>query len=102
MTFEVFLILLAAFSIITSLFVEAVKMFFNSLKVNYASNILVLCIAALVGGLGTAFFYVWNDISWTATNIIGMFLMICANWLVSMLGYDKVVQAITQLKGGQK
>lgn len=101
MTFEMFLILLTAFSIITSLFVEAVKKLLNSLKVNYASNILVLCIAVIVGGFGTAFFYVWNDIAWTATNIICIFLMICANWLVSMLGYDKVIQAITQLKGGK-
>lgn len=101
MTFEVFMLLLTAFSIITSLFVEATKKLLNSLKVNYASNILVLCIAVLVGGFGTAFFYVWNDIAWTAANIICIFLMICANWLVSMLGYDKVVQAITQLKGGK-
>ena len=101
MSFEIFLFLLAAFSIITSLFVEATKKLLNSSKVNYASNILVLCISALVGGFGTAFFYVWNDIAFTSTNIICIFLMVCANWLVSMLGYDKVVQAITQLKGGK-
>jgi hypothetical protein len=102
MTFEVFMVLLTAFSIITSLFVEATKKLLDSSKVNYASNLLVLCIAVLVGGFGTAFLYVWKDLAWTATNIISIFLMICANWLVSMLGYDKVIQAITQLKGGQK
>ena len=101
MTFEVFLMLLAAFSILTSLFVEAVKMLLDSLKVGYASNILVLCLAALVGGIGTAFFYIWNSYAWTPTNIICIFLMICANWLVAMLGYDKVMQSITQMKGGK-
>ena len=99
MTFEVFMMLLFAFSIITSLFVEAGKKFLESLKVNYASNILVFCVAVFVGGFGTSFFYIWNDIAFTATNIISIFLMICANWLVAMLGYDKVMQAITQVKG---
>ncbi len=98
MTFEVFMMLVFAFSIITSLFVESGKKFLDSLKVNYASNILVFCVAVLVGGFGTSFFYMWNDIAFTATNIISIFLMICANWLVAMLGYDKVMQAITQLK----
>lgn len=101
MTFEIFIILLAAFSLFTSLFVEAIKMAFDSVEFPYASNIVVLCIAVLVGGFGTAFFYIWNDIAFTTTNTICIFLMVCANWLVSMLGYDKVVQAISQLKGGK-
>ena len=102
MTIEVFMILLAVFATFTSLFTEAIKRHLDSLKVAYASNILVLCASALVGGLGTLIFYIFNDYAWTATNIICIFLMVCANWLVAMLGYDKIMQAITQLKGGQK
>lgn len=102
MTFEIFLALLTAFSLFTGLFVEAVKMSFDALKINYASNIIALCVSALVGGLGTVLFIVWNDYGWTTQNIITVFLMVCANWLVAMLGYDKVVQAIKQLKGGRK
>lgn len=101
MTIELFLILLAVFATFTSLFTEAIKKGLDSLKVAYASNIVVLCASALVGGIGTAVFYVFNDIAWTTTNTICMFLMVCANWLVAMLGYDKIVQAITQLKGGK-
>ena len=101
MTYEVFIMLLLAFSICTSLFVEAGKKLLDSLKVCYATNILVLCVALVVGGAGTSFFYVCNDIAFTATNIICIILMVCANWLVSMVGYDKVVQAISQMKGGK-
>lgn len=101
MTFEIFLILLAVFSVVTSLFTEAVKLFLDSLKVSYASNLAVLCIAILVGGFGTAVFYVVNGCAWTSINIICIPLMICANWLVAMLGYDKVMQALSQLKGGK-
>lgn len=101
MTFEIFLALLTAFSVFTSLFVEAIKVYISSSKKKYASNILVLITSVIVGGVGTAFFYVCNDIRFTAINIILIILMICANWLVSMLGYDKVMQAIKQLKGGK-
>ena len=101
MTFEIFLGLLVAFSTLTSLFVEALKMQLASSKVGYASNILALIASVLVGGVGTIFFYLCNDIAFTAMNIIVIFLMTCANWLVSMVGYDKVVQAINQMKGGK-
>ena len=101
MTYEFFVVLLVAYSVITSLFVEAVKKALDTSKVAYASNVLVLCIAVLVGGFGTVFFYVCNDIAFTLKNIIAILMMVCANWLVAMVGYDKVMQAITQLKGGK-
>lgn len=99
MTVELFLILLTILSVITSVCTEGVKKFLDSLNFKYASNILVLVVAAVVGGVGTVVFYMWNDIAWTALNIICIFLMICANWLGAMIGYDKVMQAITQIKG---
>ncbi len=96
MTVEIFLILLAFFSVVTSLATEAAKKLLDSLGVAYASNIVVLCVAALVGGAGTAIFYVWKGCPWTCLNIVCIFLMVFANWLGAMLGYDKITQAITQ------
>ena len=98
MTVESFLILLTILSVVTSLFTEGIKNFLDSIKFTYVSNILVLVVAIVVGGVGTAIFYMWNDIAWTSLNIICIFLMMCANWLGAMLGYDKVMQAITQMK----
>lgn len=102
MTTELFLILLAAFSVITSLFTEGIKKFLDSLDIKYVPNIIVLCISVVVGGAGTAIFYLMNNYAWTTLNIICIFLMICANWLCAMLGYDKVMQAITQIKNGKQ
>ena len=99
MTFELFLILLTVLSVVTSLLTEGIKKFLDSLKVTYASNIVVLCVSIVVGGIGTSVFYMWNNIEWTTLNIICIFLMVCANWLGSMLGYDKVMQALSQIKG---
>ena len=100
MTVEIFLILLAFFSAITSLFTEVVKDLLDSLGVKYASNIVVLCVAIIISGAGTPAFYVCGGYYWTPTNITCIGLMICANWLCSMVGYDKIKQAITQFKGG--
>lgn len=97
MTFETFLILLAILSVITSLFTEGVKHILDLFKVNYASNIVVLFVSVIVGGVGTVLFYLFNDYAWTTLNIICIFLMVSANWLGSMLGYDKIMQAITQI-----
>ena len=98
MTVELFLILLTILSVATSLFTEGVKMLLDSLNLKYASNIVVLFVSIIVGGIGTIVFYLWNNIAWTSLNIICLFLMICANWLCAMVGYDKVMQAITQIK----
>ncbi len=98
MTVESFLFLLAVLATITSLLTETVKTFLNGLQIKYAANIVVLIVAVITGGIGTAVWYLWNQYEWTTMNIICIFLMICANWLVAMNGYDKVMQAISQLK----
>ena len=98
MTFDLFLILLTILSVVTSLLTEGIKKFLDSLKVTYAANIVVLCVSVVVAGIGTSVFYMWNNFEWTTLNIICIFLMVVANWLGSMLGYDKVMQALTQIK----
>ena len=101
MTINAFLILLTGLSVLTSLFTEAVKKVLDELKIKYASNIVVLISAVVVGGLGMTFFYWLQECRFIVPNIIGIVLMIAANWLVAMVGYDKVKQAIMQLKGGK-
>lgn len=98
MTVEIILMLLAVMATITSFITEKVKKILDDLRFTYASNIVVLVVSVIVGGLGTVIFYLWNDYAWTTENIISIFLMVCANWLVAMGGYDKVVQAIKQIQ----
>lgn len=98
MTVEALLTLLTVLSVITSLLTEGFKKLLDSLNVVYATNILVLCVSVVVGCAGTTIFYLWNDIAWTTLSFICIFLMAVANWLGAMLGYDKVIQAIKQVK----
>ena len=97
MTIQIFLILLTMFATLTGLLTEGVKNFLDGLKVNYASNIVVLVVSVLVGGLGTAVYYLIVGMTFSLVNIICIPLMIIANWLGSMVGYDKIKQAILQI-----
>lgn len=91
-----FLMLLFAFSVITSLVMEVIKKFINE-KENVSYNLITLCIAVVIGGFGTVIYYQLMAIPFTVNNIIYIILMGFASGLCSMLGYDKVKQAILQI-----
>ncbi len=96
MNITMFLILLSSFSILSSLVTEGIKNIVSD-KVNLSYNLVALVIALIVGGGGTAVYYQLNAVSFTVNNIIYMILMGLASGLVSMVGFDKVKQAIGQI-----
>lgn len=97
MTAATILTLLTLFATFTALITEGVKKILDSLKVKYASNVLVLFVALIVGCGGTALYYVNYQVPFTALNSVYLALMGLGNWLGSMVGYDKVKQAVSQL-----
>ncbi len=99
MTISMFTIILAACAVATSLLVQGIKKFLDDIKVRYASNIVVLVVALIVGCGAAALYYVNYQVPFNALNSVYLALMGVANWLGSMLGYDKVKQAIEQIKG---
>ena len=99
MTITLFMGLLVILAVVTSLVTESVKMFLDECTyVEYASNVVVLVVAMLVGVVGTATAYVLLGISFTVGNVICMGLMAIAVWIGAMVGYDKVIQLIEQIK----
>lgn len=96
MNSTMFLFLLSAFAVISSLVTEGIKNVTTD-KVNLPYNIAALVTALVVGGGGTAVYYQLNAIPFTVNNVIYAVLMGLASGLVSMVGFDKVKQAITQI-----
>ena len=96
MDVTIFLILLFAFSVITSLVMEVIKKFIYE-EENISYNIITLCIAIVVGSAGTLTYYQLVSLPFSVNNIIYAVLMGFASGLCSMLGYDKVKQAIIQI-----
>ena len=94
MTIELFLFLFTIGSLVSSLLTEALKKLNKALS----TNVIALIDAAMVGLGGTVSAYVLMDIPWTPVNIVCMILMTFCVWIGSMIGYDKVMQTIAQLK----
>lgn len=97
--FEMLLLTLVAASVFTSLFTEAVKIVLDEIGINYSSNILagivaVVVMVALCAG-GCAMLDIVINIKVIVTAV-GLTLL---SWLGAMVGYDKVLQAIKQIRG---
>lgn len=101
MTTTTFLMLLSAFSVISSLVTEGIKKLAQD-KANLSYNIVNLIVSLIIGVCGCGVFYQLNDISFTINNVICMVLIGFASGLVSMTGFDKVKQAIEQITGKAK
>lgn len=99
MNVTIFLVILTVCAAVTSLLTEGIKRFLDEQNVPYAANVLVLIVALIVGCGATALYYVNYQIPFNALNSVYLALMGIANWLGSMLGYDKVKQVITQIGG---
>lgn len=96
MDVTVFFILLSAFSSVSSLVTEGIKNIAAD-RAELSYNIIALVTALLIGGGGTAVYYQLNAVPFTVNNIIHMVLMGLASGLVSMIGFDKVKQAVEQV-----
>ncbi|MBP3577717.1 MAG: hypothetical protein J6K15_06370 [Lachnospiraceae bacterium] len=102
MTVEIMGALLFAFALATALITQGLKNLLDSMKVKYASNMVAAVVSVAVAGAGTSIYYIWNNYEWTSLHIICIFLMMVANWLAAMFGYDKVMQTMTQIAAAFK
>lgn len=98
MNVTLFVALLTMFSTLTGVITEGCKKLLNDTKISYSSNILAFTVACFVGVGGTGVYYILNSIEFNLINIVCMMLMGLATSIGAMVGYDKVIQTITQLK----
>lgn len=98
MTVATFITLLTMFSAITGLIVEAIKKLLDEKNTVYSSNMIACIVACVVGIGGTCIYYIFMTIPFSAINIICMLIMGVASAVGAMVGYDKVIQTIGQLK----
>lgn len=96
MTIELFIFLFTVGSAAASLITEAFKKSFDKLP----SNFLALASSCLVGIGGSAIAYVLMDIPGTPKNIVCVILMPFCIWVSAMVGYDKIMQLIGQIRKG--
>lgn len=96
MTMQVFLMLLLIVSVLVSLTVEALKKMLNKTSENIMAAIVSVVISIVAG----IFYCILAEVAFSAQIAVYLIALIFLSWLCAMLGYDKVIQALNQIKGG--
>jgi len=100
--FETFLFGLLVTSTLTGLVTEAVKKITVEYNVNYRANTLAgLVSLVLSAAIGIGYIFVTN-VGFTAQVVAYIIALIFMSWLCAMIGYDKVIQTISQFKTYRK
>lgn len=98
MNLEFFIFGLLIISTLTSLSTEAIKKILVEHEINYYSNTLVGIISLVLSiATGTGYAVV-TGVGFDKHFIVYIVALVFMSWLCAMIGYDKVVQAISQFK----
>lgn len=102
MTFEIFLLGLLVVSVLTGLFTEAIKKWLQERDKKYYPNALAGYVAVgLSIAIGAAYIIV-TGAAINAQMAVYLIALVLLSWLCAMVGYDKVIQAISQFKTYKK
>lgn len=85
-------------SLLTNLTVEAIKTLLNKKDVEYSSNVLAVITSVMLACASSAIYLVLNNIAFTAEIAIEILILVYLSFLVSTVGYDKVIETISQFK----
>lgn len=100
MSYSIFLLGLMAVSILTGLVTESVKIQLDELRKEYKANLLAGIIALVLSAATTIGYAIMTDTAWTLQYAVITVALMLLSWLCAMLGYDKVVQSISQITKG--
>ena len=97
-SFELFLLGLLVTSTLTGLTTEAVKVALTESNKAYKANTLAGIVALVISlAVGIAYIAIVNAVI-TSQVIVCIVALVFMSWLCAMIGYDKVMQAISQFK----
>ena len=85
-------------SVATNLTVEGVKKILNTTTVKYSSNVLAAIVSMLLACAVCIVYLVMNDIVFSMKIGVEVVVLMYLGFLVSTVGYDKVVQTLKQVK----
>lgn len=99
---DTFLFGLLLTSTLTALVTEAIKIILVEHNVKYRANTLAGIVALfLSAGIGIGYVNI-TDIGFNTQIITCLVAQVFMSWLCAMVGYDKVIQAISQFKTNGK
>lgn len=85
-------------SVLTNLTVEGIKKILNNTTIKYSSNAIAVITSIVISVIVCAVYLIMNDLVFTVKIGIQIVILVYLGFLVSTVGYDKVVQMINQIK----
>lgn len=95
---HIFLIGLLVVSVITGLTTEAIKKIMTEHGKTYRANTLAGIVSAILSVATGSAYIILSGSGFNESTIICLIALIFMSWLCAMVGYDKVIQAISQFK----
>ena len=89
---------LLAVSLLTNLTVEGIKKLLDGTNAKYSSNILAAILSTILSGAVCAIYLIMNDIGFSVKIGVEIVVLMYLGFLVSTVGYDKVMQTLKQLQ----
>lgn len=95
---EIFLFALLIASTLTGLVTEAVKNVLAEHNMNYYTNTIAGLVSLVISAAIGIGYIILKNTGFTMQTIVYLIALVFMSWLCAMVGYDKVVQAISQFK----
>ena len=84
-------------SLLTNLTVESLKKQLNKTDANYSSNVIAAIVAVILAGVGCGIYMIMVGLDFTPKIGVEIVVLMYLSFLVSTVGYDKVIQTLKQI-----
>lgn len=98
MSVEMFLLMLLIVSVFTGLFTEAIKKALAEHNKNYYANTLAGAVSVVLSLAVGAGYLILTETQINEKMAVVLIALVLLSWLSAMVGYDKVIQVISQFK----
>lgn len=98
MSIEFLIFALLVVSILTNLTVQGIKNFMDKKSEDYSANVLAAVTSVILSVALSAGYLIWTETVLNAKIAVELIALMYLSFLVATNGYDKVVQAIKQIK----
>lgn len=99
---ETFLLGLLIVSALTGLVTEAIKKIIAERNATYRANTLAGLVSLVLSAIVGTGYILLSGIGFTTQVIVYLIALLFMSWLCAMVGYDKVMQTISQFKSQGK
>ena len=85
-------------SLLTNLTVEGIKKLLEGTNKTYSSNVLAAILSTIISGAVCVIYLIMNDVVFSLKIGVEVPILIYLGFLISTVGYDKVIQTIKQIQ----